>query len=76
VDAPWFKLQLQRQQLSQRGLARRLGLDHAAIVRMFQGQRAMRIEEAAEIARLLAVDVRDVLHHAGARVRRACDLLN
>ncbi len=54
--------------MSQRGLARHLGLDAAAVSLMFRGKREMKLTEAAEIARLLGVSAEDVMANAGARI--------
>lgn len=53
MDTKWFRDRLADKGLSQRGLARHMGLDSAAISLMLRGRRAMKITEAAEIASLL-----------------------
>ena len=53
--------------MSQRGLARAMGLDAAAVSLLLRGRRAMKISEAAEIARLLGVPADEVMGHAGVR---------
>jgi transcriptional regulator with XRE-family HTH domain len=68
VDTKWFRDRLADRQLSQRGLARLMGLDAAAVSLMFRGKREMKITEAAELARLLGVPADDVLEAAGVRI--------
>lgn len=65
IDAEWFNQRLADRQLSQRGLAKLMGLDPAAVNRMFQGKRRMTLEEAAQIAVLLNSTTTDVLTAAG-----------
>lgn len=65
IDTNWFTRQLADAQLSQRQLAKKMGVDPSAISLMFRGRREMRMTEAAEIASLIGVPVADVLQHAG-----------
>lgn len=65
IDAKWFRSQLAERGLSQRQLARKLGLDQSAISLTFSGKRRMQFSEAAGIARLFSLPVSDVLRHAG-----------
>lgn len=65
IDTKWFRSQLAERGLSQRALARQLGLDQSAISLTFSGKRTMKFREAADIARLFTVPVQDVLRHAG-----------
>lgn len=67
VDTQWFKDRLAEKRLSQRGLARNLGLDAAAISLTLRGRREMKLSEAASIAMLLGTPVEEVLTHAGVR---------
>jgi hypothetical protein len=68
IDTSWFKGRLADQKLSQRGLARQLGLDPAAVSLTLRGKREMKIAEAAAIARLLGVPADEVMEHAGVRI--------
>ena len=68
VDTKWFRDRLADQRMSQRGLARQLGLDPAAVSLTLRGKREMKIAEAAAIARLLGVPADDVMEHAGVRI--------
>jgi len=68
VDTKWFRDRLADQRLSQRGLARQLGLDPAAVSLTLRGKREMKIAEAAAIARLLGVPADEVMEHAGVRI--------
>lgn len=65
IDTKWFSQQLAERGLSQRELARKLGLDQSAISLTFRGKRQMKFAEAADIARLLGLPVSDVLKNAG-----------
>jgi transcriptional regulator with XRE-family HTH domain len=64
-DTDWFRDRLADKQLSQRRLAKFLGLDSSAVSLTFRGKRDMKLTEAAHIAQLLAVPVDEVLYHAG-----------
>lgn len=68
VNTIWFNQQLAERGLSQRDLARKLGLDQSAISLTFRGKRQMKFAEAADIARLLGLPVSDVLRNAGVPV--------
>jgi transcriptional regulator with XRE-family HTH domain len=65
IDTKWFRSRLADAGLSQRKLARQLGLDQSAISLTFAGKRRMKFEEAADIARLLSLPVSEVLRHTG-----------
>lgn len=65
VDTRWFQTRLADRKLSQRSLAKVLGLDPAAVSLMLRGKRKMTAEEAVEVSRVLGVDVEEVLRHAG-----------
>ena len=54
--------------ISQRGLARTLGMDASALSLTFHGKRTMKITEAVSIARLLGVPADEVMKAAGVRV--------
>lgn len=73
LDTDWFTDKLAERQMSQRALARLLGVDHASVYRLLRGKRQMRMDEAARIASLLGVDVSEVLAHTGVRVGPAGD---
>lgn len=65
IDAKWFRSQLAERGLSQRGAARKLGLDQSAISLTFAGRRRMHFPEAAAFAALLGLPVSEVLRHLG-----------
>jgi transcriptional regulator with XRE-family HTH domain len=67
IDTQYFRNLLSDRRMSQRGLAKRLGLDPAAVSLMFRGKRRMQMHEAADVARLLGVPLDEVLAHAGIR---------
>ena len=68
INTQWFVHQLERRHLSQRRLAKLMGLDPSAISLMFRGQRKISIEEAAQMAVLLDVTPTDILVNAGVKV--------
>lgn len=65
MDTRWFKEQLAIKKLSQRQLAKSLGLDHAAISLMLRGSRRMQVSEANQISHILGVKTTEVLRRAG-----------
>jgi transcriptional regulator with XRE-family HTH domain len=67
IESRWFQNLLADRRMSQRGLAKKLGLDPAAVSLMFRGKRRMQMHEAAEVARLLGVTMDEVMEHAGIR---------
>ena len=68
VDTNWFRNKLADQRMSQRGLAKALGVDPAAVSLTLRGRREMKIAEAAAIARLLGVPADEVMERAGVHV--------
>ncbi len=68
IDTKWFRDRLAEAGLSQRQLAKKLGLDQSAISLTFSGRRRMQFKEAADIARLLGLPVSDILKNAGVPV--------
>lgn len=69
VDREWFRDRLGDMKMSQRKLAKHLGLDPAAITLMLRGERRISTEEAQEIAALLSVPVTEIMRRAGVDVR-------
>lgn len=65
INTTWFKDKLLEKQLSQRGLAKLMGLDSAAVSLMLRGKRQMRIGEATQIATFLGVSAEEVIAHVG-----------
>lgn len=65
IDTNWFRQRLATKKLSQRALARGLGLDPSALSLLLRGKRMMKLPEAAGIARLLGVPMTEVLARAG-----------
>lgn len=68
MDTKWFRDKLADRGMSQRGLARAMGLDAAAVSLMLRGRREMKLHESALIARLLGVPAEDVMKAAGVRM--------
>lgn len=69
INSKWFTDKLVERQLSQRGLAKLMGLDASAVSLMMRGKRRITIEEAAQMAVLLNVTTNDVLEQAGVPVQ-------
>lgn len=65
MNTDWFRQKLSERKLSQRGLAKLLDLDPAAVSLMLRGQRKMTTKEAHEIANLIGMPVTEVLRQAG-----------
>lgn len=68
IDTQWFIDRLAQRKLSQRGLGKLMGIDSAAVSLMLRGKRRMTLEEAAQIAVLLASSTQEVLEAAGVPV--------
>lgn len=75
INTAWFKARIADKRLSQRGLARLLGIDHGALSLTLRGKREMKMHEAAEIARLLGVPAEDVIENAGVRIQSGGTML-
>jgi len=75
VNTRWFKDRLADCKLSQRGLARAMGLDPAAVSLTLRGKREMKIAEAVQIARLLGVPADEVMQHAGVSIQSGGELV-
>jgi transcriptional regulator with XRE-family HTH domain len=61
----WFKDQMEAKGFSQNQLGKRLGMDPAAISRVLNGQRKLKIEEATQMAEILELPLEEVLANAG-----------
>jgi transcriptional regulator with XRE-family HTH domain len=68
IDTDWFTNRLAERGLSQRGLAKLMGLDPAAVSLMLRGKRRMTVEEASQLAVLLQSTSTEVLEAAGVPV--------
>lgn len=68
MNTEWFRQRLADRKLSQRQLAKHMGLDPAAVSLMLRGQRKMTTEEAHFIASTVGVPVTEVLRQAGIEV--------
>lgn len=68
MNTEWFKQRLADRKLSQRKLAKLMGLDPAAVSLTLRGQRRMTNEEAHFIASTVGVPVTEVLRQAGIEV--------
>lgn len=82
VDRDWFRARLDGIKMSQRTLAKNLGLDPAAVTLMLRGERRLTTEEAQKISILFGVPVTEVIRRAGVEVHddvrkvRICGYLN
>lgn len=65
MQTDWFRQKLAERKLSQRQLAKLMGLDAAAVSLMLRDQRKMTNEEAHFIASTIGVPVTEVLRRAG-----------
>lgn len=65
INADWFRDRLKAIKLSQRALAKRMGVDPAAISYMLQGKRNMSMEEAKLMADIFLMPVTEVMRQAG-----------
>lgn len=69
VNKRWFQNAFTSRGITQRRVAKHLHLDPSAISLMLRGKRALKLDEAAELARLLALPVEDVMAQAGINTR-------
>lgn len=65
VNQEWFRERLRVIKMSQRTLAKKVGLDPASMSNTFSGKRRMTMEEAREIASHLMLPVTEVMRQAG-----------
>lgn len=65
MNTDWFRQQLAARKMSQRGLAKLLDLDPAAVSLMLRGQRRMTNEEAHQISGVIGLPITEVLRQAG-----------
>lgn len=65
INTEWFTNRLAERRMSQRQLARLMGMDPAAVSLMLRGKRRMTVEEAAQIAVLLQSTTTEVMTAAG-----------
>lgn len=68
MNTIWFRDRLKAMELSQRGLAKMLDIDAAAVSYMLRGQRKMTLQEANRIAQILGVPASEVMRQAGIKV--------
>ena len=68
INSEWFRDRLKSIKLSQRGLAKQMNIDPAAVSYMLQGKRAMSMEEARVISAILLMPVTEVMRQAGIEV--------
>lgn len=65
IETEWFRERLAAKKLTQRAVARLLGINPSGLSLMLKGSRTMKLQEAAHLARLLGVPTTEVLARAG-----------
>lgn len=65
IDTKWFVDRLADRDMSQRALAKLMGLDPAAVSLMFRGKRRMSMAEAAQLATILDIAPSEMFERAG-----------
>lgn len=68
INTEWFQDRLKAIKLSQRQLAKKIGIDAAAVSYTLNGKRKMTMDEAKKIADVLLVPVTEVMRQAGIEV--------
>jgi transcriptional regulator with XRE-family HTH domain len=68
-DRLWFQNRLKSVEVSQRQLAKELGIDPASVTLTFKGDRELKIEEARKMSEVLKVSLNEVLRRAGVDVK-------
>ena len=68
MNTKYFRDRLRDLELSQRGLAKMLNIDAAAVSYMLRGKRKMTLHEANRIAQILGVPASEVMRQAGIKV--------
>lgn len=68
INTQWFTDRLAERRLSQRQLAKLMGVDNAAVSLMLRGKRKMSLDEAAQLAVLLQSTTAEILEAAGVPV--------
>lgn len=68
MNTKWFRDRLRGIELSQRGLAKLLDIDAAAVSYMLRGKRKMTLQEANRISQILGVPASEVMRQAGIKV--------
>lgn len=68
MNTEWFRGRLADRKISQRGLARMMELDPAAVSLMMRGKRRMTTHEAHQISTILGTPLNEVFRHAGIEV--------
>lgn len=69
MNTEWFRQLMATRKLSQRGLAKLMDLDPAAVSLMMRGQRRMTNAEAHQLSTILGASITEILRQAGIEVR-------
>ncbi|MER8394038.1 helix-turn-helix domain-containing protein [Mesorhizobium sp. M1340] len=67
-NVEWFRRKLEEHRLSQSGLGRMLDIDKSTMSLLLAGKRKLKLEKAADMARIFGVTVSDVIENMGVRV--------
>ncbi len=62
----WFAKQLKRNRITQRDLARKINLDPSAISLIVSGKRALKADEALDMAQAIGVQTDELILHLAA----------
>lgn len=68
INQDWFQERLRALKISQRQLAKKIGIDPASVSYMLSGKRRMSMDEAKAVAEHLLVPVTEVMRQAGIEV--------
>jgi transcriptional regulator with XRE-family HTH domain len=68
MNTQWFRDRLKEKKISQRGLAKLMGIDPAAASLMLRDMRKMTSQEALQISQILEVNMTEVMRQAGIEV--------
>jgi transcriptional regulator with XRE-family HTH domain len=71
IDTEWFTARMAERRITQRGLAKLLGVDASSAHHLLHGRRVMTAAHAAQIAMILAVPLADVMRHGGIKMGKA-----
>lgn len=69
MDGDWFRLQHKLRGISQTQLAARMGRSPTFLTRVYSGAQPLKVSEAGDLARLLGLELREVLARAGLAVQ-------
>ena len=65
IDREFFETRLRRLGISQRGLAKLMGVDASALNKIFRGTREIKVDELKRLAAVLQIPLTDAARHFG-----------